>query len=60
MKKIKERLKNLKDGQVLQVYFDSMRKEGDVNGGKERVGIYPRGTEARHMDESGENRSISK
>ena len=46
MKDIKKKLNNLRDGQILQVNFDSMGKEAD-DGESERVGIHPRGTETR-------------
>ena len=54
MEKIQETAKNLRDGQVLQVYFDTIGKE-DTDGRKERTGVYPRGAEEGYLAESGSN-----
>ena len=56
MEKIKEVAKKLRDGQVLQVYFDTIGKE-NADGRKERTGVYPRGAEEGYLAESGSNGS---
>ncbi len=42
MTELQESINDLKDGQVLQVYFDTIGKE-DTDGRKERAGVYSRG-----------------
>ena len=46
------------DGQVLQVWFDSMGKEED-DGESERTGVHTRGAESGYLAESGENSGVS-
>ena len=53
MEKIQETAKNLRDGQILKVYFDEIGKEETADGSKERAGIYPRGAEEGYLDETG-------
>ena len=45
MTELQESIKGLRDGQVLQVYFDRFGKEETGDGSKERTGVYPRGAE---------------
>ena len=53
MTEVHESIKSLRDGQVLQIYFDALGKEEKVFERDERAGIYTRGVEERYLDEPG-------